>query len=130
MRLLEDLGRFNMNRKFLSSIIGRQIVRIDFARSYFAIIMSIFTALSMFSIYLSTINITITLFDYATLLSIAMLLFWILGYAMDKFKIIDADRALRNEKSYIATRNLWENSILPPLEEMLNRLIEKKLKEE
>ena len=130
MCLLEDLGRFNMNRKFLSGIIGRQIVRIDFARGYFAIIMSIFTALSMFSIYLSTIDITITLFDYATLLSIAMLLFWVLGYAMDKFKIIDADRALRNEKSYIATKNLWDNAIIPPLEKMLDRLIEKKLKEE
>ena len=50
MCLLEDLGRFNMDRKglskILSRIIGRQIVRLDFARGYFAIIMTIFTALS------------------------------------------------------------------------------------
>ena len=108
-----------MDRKVLSRIIGRQIVRLDFARTYFAIVMTIFSALSLFSIYLATLNITVTLFDYAMLLITSMAVFWVLGYAMDKLKIIDADRELRNEKIYSAQRKLWKNAIIPPLQEMI-----------
>ena len=119
-----------MNRKGIAKIIGRQIVRVDFARIYFAIVMSVFSALSLFSIYLATIDITITLADYFILLSIALALFWVLGYVLDKMKVIDADRELRNEKIYSAQRQLWEKAIIPPLKKMIEEIIDQKLKEE
>lgn len=102
--------------------IGTQMARIKFARDYFLVILNIITALSMLTLALESVGVNLTLEVFIIIIFAALLIFWLVGYYIDKHKIIESDYAKMLENTakgqVIIWTKVWDEVIQHKLEEL------------
>ena len=88
----------------ISKLLGRNLARIKLGKDYILIITFSITAISTMSIFL---DLPIPIF--LTLIFIVLFIGWIIGYLVEKFKILEAERTTLNLPNMKFQEIIWSN---------------------
>ena len=92
----------------MTNFIGTQMARIKFARDYFLVILNLITALSMLTLALEAVGIEVSLFLFIAIIILAMAVFWLVGFYIDKKGIVEADYSKMLENTVQGQVIIWK----------------------
>jgi hypothetical protein len=104
-------------------IIGKQLSRIRFADVYITIFARIITTISLTVLGLKAVNVDITFWVYFLLIIFSIVVFWSLGFFLEKSKIREEDLKLTSRQQIASLRILWREAVLKELIPELEKLI-------